>query len=837
MLDANRLEELGIKLIERYEFDLTHYSLIGYFNDKCIIVDNNLCVRDSITKEHSIEVDYAKYCEMQNKYMAKFNKLYRFNYIDDNIYKEIEKWLNLTAEDINIEASAKVASFDKAHIDSTILEEKFADLFVEAYGNDALCYLKREYPISLADGKNAFVDYVVETKNNKYAIEENGITYHHPQIIGNLKYERQLIKQNTLNLYGFKVYRFSTNNMLNKDQVIDNIKEYLGSKDNFINSIIVKGNRKFKLYEHQEKILDNVNEERKKGINTSLVVIPTGTGKSQIVIEDLTNLAKQNKIKNVLIMVPSLKVKDDWSKRLDFLNNYLNIEIKLYNAVFISKSYLNKDYYDYICFDEAHHAQAFNCKKTLQYFTPRYLIGLTATPERLDGLDLEEIFGEYETSLTLKDAILKDIVTNIRCYRLKTNIDLSEVRYNGKDYNYADLEKTLVIDSRNEIIVDVVKKYFSPRDDFYKQGIIFCVNVSHAKKLEKLFLETTIKAKAVYGGNKNNEEIFNDYKNKKIQFLLTCQLISEGWDSPQTEVIVMARPTLSKVLYMQQLGRGVRKYQGKECLYVIDVVDDYVGKLSPWNFNNLFKMPIYMPFAGVKLESNGPIDIFGLNETEMTMEEVDIFTFEEKYGDYLSLEQAARELFIGTETLRKWTKENLSFSSLKLPLGNKMMPYYSKEDIINIRKIKGLKEHNNDTILEDFLDFIDENTLTFSFKLIFMLNMFKLANNEGEVNISNLVLEYTYFYQDRLNRGLKIDKDNCVYNNDYLKDFNKMKKSILANPFEKFERKRFVYYSKDLNIICFNPILWQKLTKDIKEDVIAKENKFLKDYYENLGGL
>ena len=87
MLDANRLEELGIKLIERYEFDLTHYSLIGYFNDKCIIVDNNLCLRDSITKEHSIEVDYAKYCEMQNKYMAKFNKLYRFNYLDDNIYK------------------------------------------------------------------------------------------------------------------------------------------------------------------------------------------------------------------------------------------------------------------------------------------------------------------------------------------------------------------------------------------------------------------------------------------------------------------------------------------------------------------------------------------------------------------------------------------------------------------------------------------------------------------------------------------------------------------------------------------------------------------------------
>ena len=96
------------------------------------------------------------------------------------------------------------------------------------------------------------------------------------------------------------------------------------------------------------------------------------------------------------------------------------------------------------------------------------------------------------------------------------------------------------------------------------------------------------KAKAVYGGNKHNDEIFEKYANKEIQFLISCQLISEGWDSPQTEVVVMARPTLSKVLYTQQIGRGVRKYPGKECLYVIDVVDNYEGKLSPMNFNALF---------------------------------------------------------------------------------------------------------------------------------------------------------------------------------------------------------------------------------------------------------
>ena len=115
--------------------------------------------------------------------------------------------------------------------------------------------------------------------------------------------------------------------------------------------------------------------------------------------------------------------------------------------------------------------------------------------------------------MTLREAIQKGVISNIRCYRLISNIDLSEVRYNGKDYNYADLEKTLVIDSRNELIVNTIKKYFKPQKDFFKQGIVFCVNIQHCKKLEKLFNKAGIKAKAVYGSNKENDEIFKKYRN------------------------------------------------------------------------------------------------------------------------------------------------------------------------------------------------------------------------------------------------------------------------------------------------------------------------------------
>ena len=830
MINKEKLENLGLKFVDEYFYDDTHHSFVLKKDDICVIVDDNICETDKETI-----FDYSKYCEMQNKYVAEFQKLYRFNYVDNNCYDKIKEWLCKTVEDIEIKDDG--GSFNVAHTDNTPLEKTFEDLFVDTYGDNATEYLKKEYSVSLANGRNAFVDYVIETKNSNYAIEENGVHYHHPCIIGNKAYDRQLEKQNTLNLYGFKVFRFSIQNLTFKEQAIDNIKTYLGDKENFINSVIVKQERKFKLYEHQEQILYDLHKSRQEGINTALIVIPTGTGKSQIVIEDIKDLAKKNEIHNVLIMVPTTTLKNDWKKRVENLDKSLNIEVKFYNTVFQEKNSLDKSYYNYIVFDEAHHAQAANCKKTLQYFTPKYLIGLTATPERLDRKKLDEIFGEYESKLTLREAIEKGVISNIRCYRLISNIDLSEVRYNGKDYNYADLEKTLIVDSRNELIVKTIKKYFSPKKDFYKQGIVFCVNINHCKKLENMLNEQGITAKAVYGSNKSNDEIFEKYKNKEIQFLLSCQIISEGWDCPQTEVVVMARPTLSKVLYLQQIGRGVRNYHGKECLYVIDVVDNYAGKLTPWSFNSLFKIANYSDFAGVINNNFDYLNILGLSENEISMQAIDVFTFEEKYKDYKSLEQTARELFIGTNTLSKWVKQNPNFSSLYLPIGSKMMPYFSNADIQNIKQIKKLKDHNEETILQDFIDFIDENTLTYSFKLIFLLNMFRLADKEGEVNMDNLIDEYSAFYKDRIERNLQVDRSGCVYDMEYLNDRTKMKKSILDNPFEKFERKRFVYFSKDLNILSFNPNLWSKLTDEIKDKIISKERKFLEDYYKNMGGL
>ena len=823
--------KLGFQFKENYYYDEFHHSAVFQKNNVCVILDYNLCSNEA---GHLFE--YSKYCEMQNLWMLSAEKLYRF-YVSDGteICDEIDQWISMDPE--RIEISGKSGSFDKAHPDNTPLEKEFEDLFVEAYGLDALSFLQKEYAVSLAHGRNAFVDYVLETKNGSYAIEENGVKYHHPQIIRLEAYKRQLEKQNMLSLLGFKTYRFSWENLRFKDQAVDSIRNFFGSREMFLSAQFIKGRRPFALYTHQETFLRELQSSRENGINASLIVSPTGTGKSQIAIEDMQELSRNGEIRRVLVMVPSTRIREDWLKRLQPYRDRLNITVDLYNRSFMRRNDTPADYYDYLLFDEAQHAQATNCAKTLQYFTPKYLVGLTATPERLDHKKLEDIFGYYKTKMTLQEAIEKDIITNIRCYRLLSNIDLSMVRYNGKDYNYADLEKTLVVESRNELIVTTLKKYFFPRKDFYKQGIVFCVNIAHCKRLERLMHEAGFTARAVYGSGNRNEEYFREYADKKVQFLLSCQMISEGWDSPQTEVVVMARPTLSKVLYTQQIGRGVRKYKDKECLYVIDVVDNYESKLMPVCFNSVFGLTHYSDFMGVKNNGQDYLSILGLHETEIAMQEIDILTFEEKYKGYRSPEQAARELFIGTATLMNWYRKDHSISSLQLPIGSRIVPYFSEENINDIRKSRNLGVHNDSTILEDFEKFIDENTLTFSFKLIFMLNMLRLADKEGEVCIDDLIEGYRSFYMDRIHRELPVDRPNCAYNEEFLEDTVKVKRSILTNPFEKFERKRFVYYSKDLNMLAFHPSLWKQLTEGKKKEIQNKETRFLEKYYENLGGL
>ena len=128
-------------------------------------------------------------------------------------------------------------------------------------------------------------------------------------------------------------------------------------------------------------------------------------------------------------------------------------------------------------------------------------------------------------------------------------------------------------------------------------------------------------------------------------FLCACNMISEGWDYPELRIIVMARPTLSKVLYQQQIGRGLRKTDTKKNVFIIDVVDEYGAALKACNMHVLFDNPCYVPFGDISQTYNvgDVIEVDGIHEEIERIEWVDIHSFEEEYGSYLSKEQVARE--------------------------------------------------------------------------------------------------------------------------------------------------------------------------------------------------
>ena len=234
--------------------------------------------------------------------------------------------------------------------------------------------------------------------------------------------------------------------------------------------------------------------------------------------------------------------------------------------------------FDYIIVDECHHATAQTYQQILGYFTPQFILGLSATPERADGEDVLELFQNVAHKLDLKTAVEKDILASIRCIRVKTNIDLSDVRINGIKYNAQDLESKLFIPERNKLIVDTYLEYVKD-----KKTVIFCASIKHAEEIAKLLQEAGVQAKAVSSRESvaTRNEILLAYEEGDVNVLCACDLLNEGWDSPRTEVLFMARPTMSKVIYLQQIGRGTRKCKGKESLLVFDFVDNA----------NMFNMP------------------------------------------------------------------------------------------------------------------------------------------------------------------------------------------------------------------------------------------------------
>lgn len=824
------VESLSAKEIVEYPNGGKSYF---YVSDRTVlIVDEGICKCDA---EDEV-FPYTLITDKQNYYMHRYDKVYRFLTEDKD---SIEAVVQGAKTHVDMDFTIRVANREE-NADASPLELLFERNFSNVYGMNALKYLWKEYGVVDAQGHNYFLDYYVRTGAGGIAVEENGVSYHHPQIIGLERYRKQLQKQNTCTQWGIKLFRFSTEDCQFESRIEDDIRTFFGEDVSRFEENGLLIDRPVELYEHQVATLQDIEQKRKEGVKTFLIVFPTASGKSKIVEEDMRAFATGKADFKALVLAPNTNIVKDWHRRIEESLQEYRDRIEVNTFAYIVRNYTNisPKEYSYIVIDEAHHAVAPMLKRVIQYFTPEFMVGLTATDQRPDKKKLESVFGSYTTGLSLIQAMEEGIVAQANVYRIETNIDLSHVRFNGKDYINADLEKSIRVTSRNELIVNVLQEYFCEGEVANRQGIIFCVNTKHTVEMEKLFNEAGISAKSYTGQTKNAEKVMADFKEKKIRFLCACNMISEGWDYPELGILVMARPTLSKVLYLQQIGRGLRKTDVKKNVFVIDVVDEYGAMARPCSMHSIFQNAMYVPFGNIACRNysvGDMIEIDGLQERVERIVEIDVTSFEDKYGDYLSQEQLAREFYVSTGTITNWIKKGKIQPTVTYPFGSKQIYLFSPEDAKRIRQELEIPEHNEETMKQDFFDFLEERDYSLSYKMPFLLSFLKNLNSIGDANIEDVLNDYIAFYEDRIERGLPVDRPSCPYNAETLKDRKLIKSNMLTNPFEKFERKRFLYHSKDLGVISMNHALFARMEEDDFQRVKEQMKEDLRNYYREMG--
>ena len=343
--------------------------------------------------------------------------------------------------------------------------------------------------------------------------------------------------------------------------------------------------------EYQNDVLDKLEKERMYNNNWSnLVVAATGTGKTVIAAFDYKRFREKNKRANFLFVVHREEIiRQACATFRTVLNDpnfgdmwYGGHEAASYSHLFASKDLLNnridqlslpEDYYDYIVFDEAHHIVADSYQKILRKFKPKVLLGLTATPERMDARDITVYFGRHiSAEIRLDTALNNRLLSPFHYYGITDAVDLSEVRWERGHYVPAELSKVYTAnDQRTGVIFRKIEEYLPNYRDV--RALCFCVDREHAKYMNAKFTLAGLKSDYLVTDNAQDRHVkVKSLVQKKINYLFVVDMFNEGVDIPEIDTILFLRPTESLTIFLQQFGRGLRKVKGKTHLTVLDFV-------------------------------------------------------------------------------------------------------------------------------------------------------------------------------------------------------------------------------------------------------------------------
>lgn len=241
-------------------------------------------------------------------------------------------------------------------------------------------------------------------------------------------------------------------------------------------------------------------------------------------------------------------------------------------------------------FDEVHHAGAPSYKKITSYFEPKVLLGLTATPERMDG---KSILGEFNyriaAEIRLPDALNNKLLCPFQYFGVSDSVDYSQIKWNNGRYDISQMSNIFTAnDIRVQNIIDNLNKYTKNMYDITCVG--FCVSIDHAKFMSRKFTEVGLKSEYLVSDNsQNGTEIIHQLRAGEINYLFVVDIFNEGIDVPEIDTVLFLRPTESLTIFLQQLGRGLRLHDKKDTLTVLD----FVGHArDEYDFENKFRAMI-----------------------------------------------------------------------------------------------------------------------------------------------------------------------------------------------------------------------------------------------------
>ena len=355
-------------------------------------------------------------------------------------------------------------------------------------------------------------------------------------------------------------------------------------------------------YSYQQEILDKLEAERTvRGYTRNLVVAATGTGKTVISALDYKRFRKQNPDKPCRLLFVAHReeilkqslytfravLKDANFGEL-FVGNYkpesidnLFLSIQTFN----SQSFTEKtspDFYDYIIVDEFHHAAAPTYQKLLSYYQPRILLGLTATPERMDGKNILPYFNNrIAAEIRLPEAIDRKLLCPFQYFGVTDTVDLDALKWSAGGYQKSELEHIYtfsgaVADRRADHVVTALLKYVTDIDEV--KGLGFCVTIDHAEFMCRYFNDHNIPSMCLTGQSSDEERAAAKRRlvSGEVRFIFVVDIYNEGVDIPEVNTVLFLRPTESLTIFLQQLGRGLRLSEDKECLTVLDFIDEPV---------------------------------------------------------------------------------------------------------------------------------------------------------------------------------------------------------------------------------------------------------------------